>query len=312
MRGRCHGPTCSITTIDAFPRLPLALAAWSRIGRHFGIQSRLRVSRRLCHALLADHTAYRGAGNFAFEIDVDDKFQATMLLGFYDPVVEAILRQYVPAGGIAIDAGAHLGYFSLRLARLVGAGGAVHAFECDPRLVPRLKRHVELNSLSWVTVNPCGLLDRESGEVQLYLPRQLGWSSVLEGAWNATECVPVQMVTLDGYATEHQIDPQQVSFIKLDVEGAELAAVRGASDVLAATSAPVLIEYLPERLNAMRDDPEELLALMTNHGFEPWVPRCFRRGRVQLTRGTVPSIGEDILFLKPSSPRRDGPARRDL
>jgi FkbM family methyltransferase len=221
-----------------------------------------------------------------------------MLFGLYDPVVESILRQYTPIGGTVIDAGAHLGYFSLRFARQVGPTGAVHAFECDPRLISRLRRHVKVNGLDWVIVNECGLLDHDTAEARLYLPSQLGWASMLEHAWGAEDHVAVKMVTLDGYVTEKGIDPEQLSFVKLDVEGCELQAIRGGRSVLASTSAPVLLEYIPSRMRATGQDPDELLSLMAELGFHPWSPVAMRRGQVKLAPGTEPRVGEDILFLK--------------
>jgi len=282
----------------------MPLAAWARIGGRLGTRARLRVSGRLCRALLSDGVIYRGVGGFGFRIDRDDPFQAAMLLGMYDPIVESLIRRYTPRGGTTIDAGAHLGYFSLRFARLVGPEGAVHSFECDPRLVPRLTQHVELNGLDWVNVNACGLLDRELDAAPFYLPEQLGWSSVLEGAWGATKAATVRMVSLDRYALDNRIEPEQLSFIKLDIEGSELSALKGARDLLQASAAPVLIEYLPERMRAMGSNPEELLELMAALGYEPWAPAVVRRGSVELAPGVVPKAGEDVLFLKRGGQQR--------
>lgn len=240
---------------------------------------------------------YRARGGFAFAVDRDDPFQAMMLLGAYDPVIEHLVHRYTPVGGTVIDGGAHLGYFSLRFARLVGPTGAVHAFECDPRLVPRLERHVQLNALPWIKVNATGLSDREDTS-ELYLPDQLGWSSTLKGAWGATERATVAMTTIDRYVRDTEIDPTRLSFIKLDIEGSEAAALRGAYGVLRATSAPVLLEYLPERLGEMNEAADDLLALMDDLGYEPWAPAIGSRGKVELRPGTRPSVGEDLVFLK--------------
>ena len=260
------------------------------------------MTRALSSRLLSSGVPYQAGGGFVFEIDRDDPFQATMLAGLYDPFIEDLLGRFVGPGDTVIDGGAHLGYVSLRLARLVGASGSVHSFECDPRVVPRLKRHVELNGIDWITVNACGLLDESTDEATLFLPPQLGWSSMLEGAWGATQVATVSMVTLDNYLSENGLDPAQLSFVKLDVEGCELQALRGARGTLAVTSAPVLVEFIPERMRAMGQDPGDLLTLMTEHGYEPWTPVTERRGHVRLLPGALPEAGEDVVFLKGDPP----------
>jgi FkbM family methyltransferase len=218
-----------------------------------------------------------------FGIDSADPFQALMVTGLYDPRLTKLACRYARPGTAVIDGGAQLGYLTLRLARRVGSTGAVHAFEPDPRVAPILRQHVACNELSWVTVNECGLLDRPD-TAELALPEVLGWASVIPGAWGAEESVPVRMTTLDLYLTDHQIEPEHISLIKLDVEGAEPDALRGARNTLAETQAAVLVEYLPERMRELGQDPEELLALMRSSGF------CEPR----------PVTSEDLLFVKDS------------
>jgi FkbM family methyltransferase len=184
---------------------------------------------------------------------------------------------------------------------MVGPTGTVHSLECDPRLVPRLKNHVDLNCLRQVQVHDCGVLDRDLEAAQLFLPRYLGWASVREIPWRITGSVAVRMVTLDGYVAKNGIDPERLSVIKLDAEGAELAALQGASELLRATSAAVLVEYVPDRMRDLGDEPDALLTLMAEAGYEPWAPMRMARGRVRLSRGTEPAVGEDILFLKRSA-----------
>ncbi|HEU4977669.1 MAG TPA: FkbM family methyltransferase [Solirubrobacteraceae bacterium] len=248
--------------------------------------------------MLRSEQPYRGLDGLTLAIDRDDPFQASMLLGLYDPVVKAIIERYTPAGGIVIDGGAFIGYIALLFARRVGPTGSVHSFECDPRVLPRLRRNVEINGMDWVIVNPRGLFDRTTAEAQLALPSQLGWASMQPGAWGATEATTVAMVALDDYVAERGIDAERISFIKLDLEGCELEALQGARGTLAAASAPVLVELIPDRMRALGQDPEELLALMNGLGYEPWAPLRLRRGAVRFAPGIEPQVGEDVLFLK--------------
>jgi hypothetical protein len=104
------------------------------------------------------------------------------------------------------------------------------------------------------------------------------------------------MVSLDDYLQTTGVDAAQLCFIKLDVEGSELKALRGAAGTLRATRAPVLVEYLPGRMEAMGEDPADLLALMDDCGYAPWSPAATADG-VRLAPGAPPAVGEDVLFL---------------
>ena len=261
--------------------LPAPLRAWSVIGRALPYKARRAGALALSRRLLEPRRLYRIPGDYVFGIDSTDPFQALMVTGLYDRKLTHLACRYARAGTTVIDGGAQLGYLTLRLARSVGSTGEVHAFEPDPRVAPALREHVACNQLSWVTVNECGLLDR-TGAVELVLPEVIGWASVIPGAWGAQETARVRMTTLDRYLNEHRIDAENVSLIKLDLEGAELEALRGARGTLAGTRAAVLVEYLPERMRHLGQDPQELLRLMRSSGFsEP--------------RRVTP---EDLLFVK--------------
>jgi FkbM family methyltransferase len=282
--------------------LPVPLRAWSRLGRHVSIRRRLLIAKWLTSRLISSGEPYLDPKGFVFAIDPGDPFQAAMLLGIHDPVVEHLIGQYAAPGTSVIDAGANLGYFTLRLGRQVGRCGTVHAFECDPRIISRLERHVADNGLDWVKVNRCGVMDRTTNAT-LYLPDQLGWSSTLKNAWGATEATTVAMVSIDDYVDSERIDPRSLSFIKLDLEGCELQAVDGGRETLATSSAAVLIEFDPPRMRALGQQPDQLLSLMAELGFEPWSPVAITGQQVRLVRGAQPEIGEDVLFLKRSDPR---------
>jgi FkbM family methyltransferase len=278
-------------------RLPLPLAAWGVLGTFAPIARQRDIAGRLARRLLEPGHAYRAVGGYAMEIDREDPFQAAMIVGLFDRHSLAVVRRYARPGSTVFDVGAHLGYFTMRFARWVGPRGAVHAFEPDPRLAPRVRRHVEINGLTWVSVNECGILDTVSSAHQLALPDQLGWSSTVPGVWDATRAVPVPVTTLDAYVAEREIDPRAIGVIKLDVEGAEPEALRGAARTLRQKEAALLVEHIPGRVRALGRDPGAVPALLRGHGYTAHVP-VRRRWGFGLDPGSDPVIGEDVLFVK--------------
>ena len=255
---------------------------------------RHRVGHRIAQRLLRDDATYRGPHGLALRIDPADMFQRAMLLDFFDPILPAIIERHVPRGGQVLDCGSFIGYIALRFARAVGPGGGVHCFEPDPRVAARLREHVEANEMSQVTVTQAAVSERSGDELELALTDQLGWASIGVDLWQAPETTKVTTIAVDDYVRDTGIDP---SFIKLDVEGAEGSALRGMAGTLASASAPLLIEWIPWRLEANGDDPDAVLAMLADCGYRPHAP-SLQGGRLELRAGTELDEGEDLLFLK--------------
>ena len=293
----CPEPATDRSRRSALP-LPLAVRALTALGGSSAPGRRDELALRAVRARVRGDRAYRSRAGFSLRVDPADPFQARMLLGSFDPAVTAVVERYCRPGATAIDAGAHLGYLTLHMARAVGPRGAVHAFECDPRLAGRLREHVALNGFDWVRVSEAALLDRSRGEVTLRLTDQLGWATVKLGVWPEPASIPVPATTLDDHLSAEGVDPCSVGFIKVDVEGAELEALRGMAATLAAASPPVLAEYIPWRMRAEDRDPEELLDLMREHGYRPWSIRADPRAGLRLLPGVGGSEGDDVLFLR--------------
>jgi len=242
---------------------------------------------------------YRTLDGLTLQIDPNDYFQGCMMLGLYADDVLLALTNFADAGSTVIDAGSHLGYVSLHAAKVVGEKGRVHSFECDPRLFRRLQDHIVLNNMHWIKANYIALSDKSNSEVPLKLTAQLGWSTTrLDSHVTELDQIIVPSTTLDDYVAAHGIDPERASVIKIDVEGSELEVLLGAQATLSVTRAVVLVEFEPERMRLLGQDPRELFDLMKSHGYSPWkykMTNNFGRVRFDLCRhgGITPG---DIIF----------------
>jgi FkbM family methyltransferase len=269
------------------PAVPLLVQTLSRAGRLTSITKQLALARHLGDRLAGQ--PYRSAEGMVMRVDPADPFQVAMLTGLFSRHAGWAMREHVRLGSVVIDVGAHIGYFTLFGAQLVGAAGEVHAFEPDPRLRPRIDEHVTMNELDWVTVNQRALLDH-SGEVSLALPEQLGWANVTAAGGEASAIA----TTLDAYVHERRIDPAAISFVKIDVEGAEAAVINGGRSTLAAArTAAVLVEHPPGRA----ENAGEIPSIMAGLGFSAYVPVRHGLG-FRLQPGAVPRVGFDVLFLR--------------
>lgn len=135
---------------------------------------------------------------------------------------------------VAFDAGANVGDYTrevLRAGRATGCPVEVHLFEPSPRCVEDLRESLVAESV--VRITGAALADR-SGEASLHDGRagssqaSLVPRDVLSG--DAAAAITVPLLRLDDYLRQHGIT--QVDLLKLDIEGSELAALRGLGERL--------------------------------------------------------------------------------
>jgi FkbM family methyltransferase len=167
--------------------------------------------------------------------------------GDYEPAFAQALLRLARPGMTAVDAGAHHGYFTVLLARAVGADGSVVAFEADPDNAAVVRRNVELNGLTQVTVELAAVADREAAAAPLFAARSGGsmeWTlsqSFAEREGGAPHDHPersTRLVSLEGYFGE-----RPVSLIKMDIEGAEAVALPAARSWLERTRPDIVLEF---------------------------------------------------------------------
>lgn len=152
------------------------------------------------------------------------------------------LQETLRPGDVFFDIGANVGYYTLMAARLVGAQGAVCAFEPDPLTNESLTRTLALNQVNNVHVVMLALSDREA-TLPLYITDDSA-HSLLAGTKNTHHKVlstsEVRVSTLDRWMQETDlgIDWQKIKLLKIDVEGEEPRTVGGMKEFLVRAGKP--------------------------------------------------------------------------
>lgn len=182
-------------------------------------------------------------------LEVDVRKQRDMIAGTYESEVQRVLKEHVRRGHVAFDVGAHLGFFTLLLARLVGEDGTVVSVEPDPFMGPKLQANLEKNEVANVRVvrAAAGTLS----EQRRFSPGGGGGIGHLADDGE----IEVKGTTLDQLARSYGTP----SLIKIDVEGGELEVLEGASNVLT-TAKPVLVVEVHDE--QMESDTSKLLRAM--------------------------------------------------
>jgi len=141
-----------------------------------------------------------------------------------EPSVEAAIRTLVKPGDTFVDAGANIGFYTVLSSKLVGEKGRVVSFEMVPQTATILRCHVMQNGCSNVKVIEGALAEISGLTVYASLvDGKSGQSSIRSG--DSRSKVAVETITLH----DQLKDIENVNLMKMDIEGAELLALKGLS-----------------------------------------------------------------------------------
>lgn len=172
----------------------------------------------------------------------------------YEPSVRNAIDRFVRQGSDCYDIGANLGLWSLRMAEKAGGSGHVFAFEPLLRNVRSLAENAVLSGLANIEVMPFALGEAE-GWATLYVPEDVGRSALApESSTDETERVLVRR--LDDVWKEQR--GPTVSFVKMDVEGAEPMVLRGGQAFFGSVRPITCCEINPGKLRNMGFDPRDV------------------------------------------------------
>jgi len=252
------------------------------------------------HHLLAPpagKVAVRLVRGFVMRLDLADPDQRRMYFyGDYDERREAdLISRVLTPGQVFWDVGANIGYYTLLAAALLQNTGEVVAFEPQAAAWEQLTMNLSLNFFSRVQLVPAAVSDR-AGEACLFAAGGLadGRANLFQAGIGQTACQQVQTLTLDGWRGE--TGAPGPDFIKLDVEGAELAALRGARETLASFAPLLLVEIKEAICRALGQGPHAIYDFLGELGYRP---AGLHRGRWRLGREPGEILGRNVLFLNP-------------
>jgi FkbM family methyltransferase len=258
-----------------------------------------RIIKRVIYPMMTeDRYAYFVALSKAWDIR----------MGAYPEAELDLIPLAVHAGDTALDIGANFGYYCYPLSRAVGPNGRVYAFEPVPFTYRTLQIVARLLRLRSVDVVPKGCSD-EAGTIAFEVPLQANGAmstglAYIGGRkqdhagkesqvrWDATREVIAEVIRLDDFLPT--LD--DLAFIKIDVEGAELFAFRGGEQTIATHHPTVLCEINPWYLKGFGAKVEDLTNFFLSKGYG-----LYRYDHKKLIV-TPPSdvVERNYVFLHPS------------
>lgn len=226
--------TISIAAVRALPRMrgrgKLAAALSSALV-HAGARPVVTTTLRAGHRMILD-------------LRVPSQLWAAYL-GEYDRANIAALRRFTRRGGLFLDVGANVGFYSVPLAL---AGARVLAFEPVPQNVSRLRENVALNALEGAVTIYAVALSSEAGTAEITLREDFARGGevgnaaipIADGRDGAFTTVSVPLVRLDDLFPSTA--GGRIDVVKVDIEGHEDHFLRGAQSTIAAHRPVILME----------------------------------------------------------------------
>lgn len=210
----------------------------------------------------------------------------------YEPEL-AYLGRVLSPGKVFVDAGANFGIYTLFASKMVGEAGRVISFEPSTRVFPILRRNIALNGSKNVLAFPVALTDK-TGSAQLYYHAAVGCDSLGKDASFEPDAYAEEVATESLDTVLKHTSVGRLDVIKVDVQGAEELALRGASEIVASMRPVIIFEFFPEGAASLGLSPNGAWDFLQCRGYEFFVVA----GRGTLSRMlSPPSTIANILAI---------------
>jgi FkbM family methyltransferase len=197
------------------------------------------------------------------QLDHQDSLRLSVY-GVYEPFETRLVQREIKEGCVVVDIGANIGYYTLIFARLVGETGKVFAFEPDPTNFALLKKNIEANGYRNVILEQKAV-SKTTGKLKLYVSEESAGDHRIYETGDARHVVEIEAVALDDYFAQQKLT---VDCIKMDIQGAEWAALEGMSALLSrSANMKLFMEYWPGGLERFGADPKAVLQFLQERAF---------------------------------------------
>jgi FkbM family methyltransferase len=210
----------------------------------------------------------------------------------YEPELLYLERVLSP-GKVFVDAGANFGIYTLLASKIVGEAGRVISFEPSSRVFPVLQRNIALNGFKNVLAFHVALTDKP-GRARLYYHAAVGCDSLGKDASfeQDARAEDVSTESLDNVLKQSSVG--RVDVIKMDVQGAEELALRGAIEIVTSTRPVVIFELFPEGAASLGLSPNGAWNFLEGHGYEFFI--VDERGTVSRLLSPPPTVANVLAI----------------
>jgi FkbM family methyltransferase len=202
-----------------------------------------------------------------FELDVSDYMEWCAYFGLATEP-RTTLYSLAKPGQVILDVGTNVGETLLNFAKAAGDHGKVYGFEINPRTYHKCLRNIGLNPFRNIELVDVGL-GHEEARLQMLSPspRNSGGDRITAGPAPAasSSSTTVRVTTLDGFVRERRIN--RIDLIKIDIEGFEMKALKGAEQALRTFKPTLFVELGDANLKEQGSSSRELVAFLEPFGY---------------------------------------------
>ena len=261
----------------------------TNIGR-YGIVRKL--SRFLNSNLKPDWVEIEGEKMYLDEVDA----LCLSINGIHEKLVTNLIKKEIHSGDVVLDIGAHIGYYTLQFANLVGSTGKVYAFEPEPKNFELLKKNVQINKHDNVVLIQKIVSDKV-GIVEFFISKfdSIGNKLFKSNGEHETKeyAIKIESTTLDEYFKDSK---EKIDFIKMDIQGGEGKATLGMKNLLKENkNLKIVQEWWPDGLKQNHTNPEDHLKFLRHMGYK------FYEIDSSIKKDILPTTIEQLLEKYPNS-----------
>lgn len=230
-----------------------------------------------------------------FKMILDEKDTLGLSIGrVHEPHITELAKKEIKNGDIVLDLGANIGYFTLIFSRLAGPEGKIFAFEPDPTNFSILKENIKINNCFNVVLIQKAVADKNKKGF-IYLSEENKGDHRIYDSGDKRRKIEIETASLDNYFKNSK---QKINFIKMDIQGAEILALRGMSQLLKSNKQwlKILAEFWPYGFRKADTKPAEFFEILKKYGF------CFFKNSESNPEPQplkdIPSFLKNCLFKK--------------
>ena len=249
-----------------------------RIIRIFFLNPSLFFKKAVAYILLRivpspkDATASRVGGYTIVTWPSRNNWWKLMHIGYCGVEIAHNIKRYLNEGGVFIDVGGGIGYFSAIGSAIVGNSGQVHCFEPLPENIMAIRKMIESKPNSNIILNPYAL-SHNNETTSYYIERFENYTNSsmvekLQDGGYASEVIRVKTRRLDEYLEKRGI--KRIFLIKIDVEGYEYLVLKGLEGYFKSNAdrPPIICEITPHACSMLGYTIGEFHDYMGDYGYQ--------------------------------------------